>query len=133
MSQITAVGLDTSKNVFHALGFNQAGKAVLRRKLRRNQVLKFFAQLPPTVVGLETCGGSHHWARELEKLGHTVRLIPARDVRALRRGQKNDFNDARAIAEALGRPEQRFVPIKQMIDHDYQLWLWPPGVTKRER
>lgn len=121
MSQITAVGLDTSKHVFHAVGFNRAGKEGLRRKLRRNQVLQFFAQLPPTVVGLETCGGSHHWARALEKLGHTVRLIPARDVRALRRGQKNDFNDARAIAEALGRPEQRFVPIKQLIDHDYQL------------
>ena len=121
MSQITAVGLDTSKHVFHAMGFNQAGKMHLRKKLRRTQVLKFFAQLPPTVVGLETCGGSHYWARELEKLGHTVRLIPARDVRALRRGQKNDFNDARAIAEALGRPEQRFVPIKQLIDHDYQL------------
>ena len=121
MNQITAVGLDTSKQVFHALGFNRAGTAKLRKKLRRNRVLKFFAQLPPTVIGMEACSGSHHWARELEKLGHTVRLIPARDVRALRRGQKNDFNDARAIAEALGRPEQRFVPIKSVTDHDYQL------------
>ncbi len=121
MSQITTIGLDTAKHVFHALGFDRAWKEQLRKKLRRNRVLKFFAQLPSTVVAMEACSGSHYWARELQKLGHTVRLIPARDVRVLRRGQKNDFNDARAIAEAAGRPDQRFVPIKGVTDHDFQL------------
>lgn len=120
MNQITTIGLDTSKHVFHLVGLNQAGKPVERKTLRRHQVLRHFARRPPTVVGIETCGGSHYWGRELGKLGHTVRLVSARDVKALRRGQKNDYNDALAIAETLGRPKQRFVPVKAPSDHDIQ-------------
>lgn len=120
MNQITTIGLDTSKNVFHVVGINQAGKTVIRKQLRRKQVLRFFVQQSPSVIGIETCGGSHYWARELIKLGHQVRLVPARDVKALVRGQKNDYHDALAIAEAVGRPQQRFSAIKQPSDHDAQ-------------
>jgi transposase len=120
VNQITTIGLDTSKHVFHVVGLNQVGKVVLRKRLSRRQLLPFFAQLPMSLVGIETCGGSHHWARELQALGHTVRLIPARDVRALLRGQKNDYNDALAIAEAFNRPQQRFTPIRRMEEHDLQ-------------
>jgi len=121
MSQITTIGLDTSKQVFHLVGLNRAGKVVHRKMLRRHQVLRYFARMPPTVIGMETCGGSHYWGRELGKLGHTIRLVPARDVRVLRRGQKNDYNDALAIAEAIRRPAQRFVSVKGVSDHDFQL------------
>jgi transposase len=121
VNQITTIGLDTSKNVFHVVGINQAGKTVIRKQLRRKQLLQFFVQQPASVIGIETCGGSHYWARELTKLGHQVRLVPARDVKALLRGQKNDYHDAFAIAEAVGRPQQRFTPIKQESDHDTQI------------
>jgi transposase len=120
MSQITTIGLDTSKHVFHVVGINPAGKVGVRKQLRRAQLLGYFAQRPASVVGLEACGGSHHWARQLQALGHTVRLVPARDVQALVRGQKNDYHDALAIAEAVRRPEQRFVAIKSEPEHDLQ-------------
>jgi len=120
MNQITTIGMDTSKNVFHIIGLNRADKIKLRKQLRRAKVLSFFAQLPATRIGIETCGGSHYWARELERLGHQVRLVPARDVKALRRGQKNDYNDALAIAETLDRPQQRYVSIRCEAEHDMQ-------------
>ena len=120
MNQITTIGLDTSKYTFHVVGLNAAGKVVLRKQLPRRGLLRFFAQLPAARVGIETCGGSHHWARELRSLGHTVRLIPARDVQALVRGQKNDYHDALAIAEALDRPQQRFAPLRSLQEHDLQ-------------
>ena len=120
MQQITTIGLDTAKNVFHVVGLNQAGKLVLRKQLSRAQVVRFFAQLPAARIGIETCGGSHYWGRQLQQLGHDVKLIPARDVKALLRGQKNDYNDALAIAEALGRPQQRFVSLKRADEHDLQ-------------
>lgn len=120
VKQITTIGLDTSKHVFHVVGLNKAGRVVLRKQLSRRRLLPFFAQLPASLVGIETSGGSHHWARELRSLGHTVRLIPARDVRALLRGQKNDYHDALAIAEALSRPQQRFTAIRSIADHDLQ-------------
>jgi transposase len=120
MTHTTSIGLDISKNTFHVLALNCSGKEAFRKQLRRHQVLRFFAQLPPSLIGIETCGGAHYWARQLRALGHQVRLIPAQAVKALRRGQKNDYNDALAIAEALTRPQQRFVPIKAESDHDIQ-------------
>ena len=114
MSELTTIGLDTAKSVFHVVGLNQANKVKLRKQLRRRQVLAFFANLPATSVA------SHYWGRELEKLGHTVYLVPARDVKALVRTQKNDYHDALAIAEAVRRPTQRFVKVKSVAEQDSQ-------------
>jgi len=120
MSQITTFGLDTSKQAFHVIGVNQVGKMIERKQLRRSRVVRYFAQRPACIIGIEACGGSHHWARQLQQLGHSVRMVPPRDVKALVRGQKNDYNDALAIAEAVQRPQQRFVAIKTEAEHDLQ-------------
>jgi transposase len=105
--KISTVGFDLAKNVFHAVCFDEHSKEVKKRMLQRKQVRQFFAQLSPCKVGMEACAGSHYWGRELMALGHEVRLIPAQHVKAYLRGNKNDFNDARAIAEALCRPGSR--------------------------
>lgn len=112
MSEITTVGLDLAKNVFQLHGADAVGKAVLRRKLRRGQVLEFFAKLPPCLVAMEACAGAHFWGRELTRLGHDVRLIPPTYVKPFVKRQKNDAADAEAICEAIQRPSMRTVPIK---------------------
>jgi transposase len=112
MDKVIRVGLDTSKRVFVVHGVDVAERPVLRRKLGRGEVLSFFARLPPTLIGLEACGGSHHWARELARLGHEVRLLPPQYVKAYLKRGKNDALDAEAICEALGRPTMSFVPMK---------------------
>ena len=112
MSEITTVGLDLAKNVFQAHGADASGRAVLRKKLRRDQVLDFFGRLPPCVVAMEACGGAHFWGREIGKLGHEVRLIPPAYVKPFVKRQKNDATDAEAICEAAVRPTMRFVPVK---------------------
>jgi transposase len=112
MSEITTVGLDLAKNVFQAHGADASGRAVLRKKLRRDQVLDFFGRLPPCVVAMEACGGAHFWGREIGKLGHEVRLIPPSYVKPFVKRQKNDATDAEAICEAAVRPTMRFVPVK---------------------
>jgi transposase len=110
--QITTIGLDIAKNVFQVHGIDAAEKVVVRKQLRRSQVLKFFASLPPCLVGMEACATAHYWARELTKLGHEVRLMPAKDVKAYVKRNKNDAADAEAICEAVRRPTMRFVRAK---------------------
>lgn len=118
--KITTIGLDLAKNVFHVIGCNRAGKVIKKKQLRRSQVLAYFAQLEPCLVGMEGCASAHYFGRELEKLNHTVRLIPAQHVKAYVQGNKNDYNDALAIAEAVVRPRMRFIPIKTPAQHDMQ-------------
>ncbi len=110
--QVTTVGLDIAKNVFQVHGIDAAEKVVVRKQLRRSQVLAFFKALPPCLVGMEACATAHYWARELTKLGHEVRLMPAKDVKAYVKRNKNDAADAEAICEAVRRPTMRFVRVK---------------------
>ena len=112
MGEVIRIGLDTSKQVFQVHGVNAAEETVLRKKLRRWEVGRFFAGLAPTLIGLEACGGSHHWARTLRELGHEVRLLPAQYVRPYVKRGKNDAADAEAICEAMSRPSMRFVPVR---------------------
>jgi transposase len=112
MDQIIRIGMDTSKHFFQLHGVNAAEQPALRRKLRRNQVLAFFAQLPPTVVGMEACGAAHYWARELRKLGHEVKLMAPQHVKAYVKRNKNDGRDAEGLCEAMSRPTMQFVPVK---------------------
>jgi len=114
MVRIARIGVDTSKSVFQLHGVDEGEQVVLRRKLRRQDVLKFFAKLAPTMVGLEACGGAHYWARELRKLGHTVVLVPPQYVKPYVARGKNDAADAEAICEAMSRPRvrRRLVPVK---------------------
>jgi transposase len=110
--QITAIGLDIAKNMFQVHGIDAAEKVVVRKQLRRGQVIKFFEAVPPCLVGMEACATAHYWARELTKLGHQVRLMPAKDVKAYVKRNKNDAADAEGICEAVGRPTMRFVGVK---------------------
>jgi transposase len=110
--QITTIGLDIAKNVFQVHGLDATEKVVVRKQLRRSQVMAFFEALPRCLIGMEACATSHHWARELTKLGHEVRLMPAKDVKAYVKRNKNDAADAEAICEAVGRPTMRFVRVK---------------------
>src|SRR5207344_2071272 len=105
--QVTTIGLDIAKNVFQVHGIDAAEKVVVRKQLRRRQVLEFFKALPACLVGMEACGTAHYWARELTKLGHRVRLMPAKDVKAYVKRNKNDAADAEAICEAARRPTVR--------------------------
>jgi len=121
--QVTTIGLDIAKNVFQVHGIDANEKVVVRKQLRRSQVLAFFAALAPCLIGMEACATAHYWARELTKLGHKVRLMPAKDVKAYLKRNKNDAADAAAICEAVRRPTMRFVRIKtaeqqgQLIQH----------------
>lgn len=107
------IGLDLAKSVFQVHGVDGAGEVVVRRQLKRGQVEKFFAQLAPAVVGMEACGGAHHWGRVLQALGHEVRLMPAAYVKPYVKRNKTDGRDAEAICEAMQRPSMRFVAVKR--------------------
>jgi transposase len=109
---ITTIGLDIAKNVFQVHGIDAAEKVVVRKQLRRGQVMKFFEAVPPCLIGMEACATAHYWARELTKLGHQVRMMPAKDVKAYVKRNKNDAADAEAICEAVRRPTMRFVGVK---------------------
>ena len=110
--QITTIGLDIAKNVFQVHGIDANEKVVVRKQLRRSRVIAFFEALAPCLIGMEACATAHYWARELTKLGHEVRLMPAKDVKAYLKRNKNDAADAAAICEAVRRPTMRFVRIK---------------------
>jgi transposase len=112
MQAVTTIGLDIAKSVFQVHGVDAFGNVSVRRQLKRRQVLVFFQKLPPCLVGLEACASSHHWSRELQALGHSVRLMPPAYVKPYVKRQKNDATDAEAICEAVTRPNMRFVPIK---------------------
>ena len=112
MEQIIRIGMDTSKHVFQLHGVNAAEEVVLRRKLRRKDMVSFFEKLPPTLVAIEACGASHHWGRLLGSLGHEVRLLPPQYVKPYVKRGKNDAADAEALCEAVSRPTMRFVPVK---------------------
>src|SRR5262249_25472397 len=112
MTKITTIGLDLAKKVFQVHGVDGEGKVVVARKLRRKEVLAFFAKPPPGPVGMQACGSAHHWGREIAKLGHTVKLMPPRYVKAYVKRGKTDAGDAAAICEAVTRPSMSFVPVK---------------------
>lgn len=110
--KITTIGLDLAKNVFQLHGVDARGQVALKKQLKRERVLPFFANLEPCLIGLEACGGAHYWARQLELLGHTVKLMAPQFVKPYVKTNKNDVADAEAICEAVARPNMRFVPVK---------------------
>lgn len=117
---IKRIGIDLAKQVFQLHGVDSQEKPVLRKQLRRNQMLTYFAKLSPCLIGIEACSSSHYWARELQKLGHTVKLMAPQFVKPYVKGNKNDANDAEAICEAVARPNMRFVTIKTIEQQDIQ-------------
>jgi transposase len=119
-NSIAVVGIDIGKNSFHVVGLDECGAIVLRQKWSRGQVEARFANMPPCLIGMEACVGAHHLSRGLQKLGHDARLMPARYVRPYSKGQKNDFRDAEAIAEAVQRPTMKFVATKTVDQLDLQ-------------
>lgn len=112
--KLTTVGIDLAKNVFQVHGVDAHGKVLIKKQLRRDQVTTFFVNLPACLIGMEACGGAHHWARKLEAMGHTVRLMAPQFVKPYVKTNKNDAADAEAICEAVERPNMRFVPIKNV-------------------
>ncbi|MGC1953247.1 MAG: IS110 family transposase [Gammaproteobacteria bacterium] len=118
--KIKTLGIDLAKSIFHLVGVDERGEVTLRKKLRRKQVLAFLANLEPCRVGLEACGGSNYWAREMAKFGHDVRLMSPQFVKPYVKGNKNDYNDAQGLCEAVSRPTMRFVPIKTVEQQDVQ-------------
>ena len=117
---LTVVGIDIGKNSFHVVGLDQRGAIVLRQRWSRGQVEARFANIPPCLIGMEACVGAHHLSRKLQALGHDARLMPAKYVRPYSKGQKNDFRDAEAIAEAVQRPTMKFVATKSADQLDLQ-------------
>ncbi len=118
--KITTIGLDIAKTIFHFFAVNKKGKMVKKKQLKRKQLLNYFAQLEPCLIAMEACGSANYWARELQALGHEVKLIAPQYVKPYVKGNKNDYNDAEAIAEAAQRPRMRFVPIKSIEQQDVQ-------------
>jgi transposase len=118
--EIRTIGIDVGKSWFHLVGCNRAGKPVSRHKLNRGQLAQFIANLPQCLIGMEACPGSQHLARAFQRSGHEVRLIAPKFIKPYVKGQKNDFNDAEAIAEAVSRPTMRFVTVKSNEQLDLQ-------------
>ena len=118
--EVVRVGIDTSKTVFHIHGVNSKEQVVIKKAVARKAFVEFISQLPVCEIGIEACGASHHWARIFEKMGHTVKLIPAKAVKGYLYNNKNDANDASAICEAISRPNIKFVSIKTIRQQDVQ-------------
>jgi transposase len=134
MTQVSMIGLDLAKNVFQVHGVDAAGKVVVRRQLRRRQMEKFLAALPPgVVVGMEACGGAHHWGRVVQKLGHEARLMPAAYVKPYIKRNKNDDRDAEGVCEAMGRPTMRFVAVKSVESQAVLVLHRTRGLLVRQR
>lgn len=133
MTRIIRIGLDTSKNLFQLHGVDEAEQPVLRKQVRRAGLVAYFKALPPTLVGLEACGGSHHWARELSRLGHEVRLMPPQYAKAYRKRNKNDAADAEALCEAVSRPTMRFARPKSLEEQSAQMLAGVRDQLVRER
>jgi transposase len=117
---ITTVGIDLAKKIFHLVGTDITGKIVWRKRLTRHALVPFLAQLPPVTIGMEACGGAHYWARQFHQQGHTVKLMAPQFVKPYVKSNKNDMRDAEAIAEAVTRPTMRFVPVKDVDQQDIQ-------------
>jgi transposase len=117
---MSVLGVDIAKRVFQAVGMDETGKIVLRKRLSRHELLPFLAQLPPVRIGMEACGGAHYWARRFRAHGHEVKLMAPQFVKPYVKSNKNDSRDAEAIAEALTRPTMRFVPTKDVDQQDIQ-------------
>ncbi len=111
---ITTVGIDLAKNVFQIHGTDEHGKTLVKKQLKRDQMAAYFANLPPTLIGMEACGSAHHWGRKLQAMGHDVKLMSPQFVKPYVKTNKNDAADAEAICEAVARPNMRFVPIKSV-------------------
>ena len=133
MKNVSTIGLDIAKNVFQVHGVDDDELVVIRRQLRRRQVLNYFTKLSPCLIGIEACGTAHYWARELQKLGHDVRLMPARYVKPYVKRNKNDAADAEAICEAVTRPTMRFVPIKTVEQQSVLMLHWTRQLFVRQR
>lgn len=118
MKNIKALGIDLAKNVFQIHGTDAKGKCVLRKRVSRTKLIEFVANLPPCIIGIEACGGSHYWARLFKQYGHEVRMMSPQFVKPYVKSNKNDRNDSEAIAEACTRPTMRFVPIKTIAQQD---------------
>ena len=131
--KITTIGVDIAKSVFHLFAVNQAGRLVKKKQLKRKQVLNYLANIEPCLVVMEACGGANYWAREIIALGHEVKLIAPQYVKPYVKGNKNDYNDAEAIAEAAQRPTMRFVPIKSIEQQDVQNFHRQRELIKKER
>ena len=133
MERIATVGLDLAKSIFQVHAIDDAGVPIVRRALRRSQVLAFFGKLPPCVVGMEACGSAHFWAREIKALGHEVRMMPPIYVKAYVKRSKTDAADAEAICEAVTRPTMRFVPIKTVAQQGAIMTLKTRDLLVRQR
>src|SRR5262244_3831667 len=118
--EINVLGIDIAKHVFHAIGMDNTGKIVFRKRLSRHDLMPFMAKLPPVLIGMEACGGAHYWARRFREHGHEVKRMAPQCVKPYVKANKNDRRDAEAIAEAVTRPTMRFVPIKDVAQQDLQ-------------
>jgi transposase len=120
MSQVSVLGIDLAKQIFHVVGLDDTGNVVLRKRIPRSALMPFIAQLPPVVIGMEACGGAHYWARRFREHGHSVKLMAPQFVKPYVKTNKHDMADAEAIGEAVTRPTMRFVPIKELAQQDFQ-------------
>ena len=128
MQTVSTIGLDIAKSVFQVHGVDADGLVVIRRQLKRRYVLAFFEKLPPCLVGIEACASSHYWSRELQALGHTVRLMPPAYVKPYVKRQKNDMADAEAICEAVTRANMRYVPARAARARHCTVCSWKKSV-----
>ena len=123
MKNIKVLGIDLAKNIFQLHGTDQRGKCVLSKRLTRAKLMEFMLNLPPCLIGIEACMGAHHWARIFERMGHAVKIMAPQFVKPYIRSNKNDRNDARGIAEAVIRPDMKFVAIKKLSNKTFYYFI----------